>query len=125
MLVLTRKMQQQIQIGDNITITVVRVTGKSVRIGISAPQDVRVMRSELAEEPQPMSRAAGLARKSKMVPPAGFPRLPAKPAEQPKNLDRGHEATPASRTPGASSAPLLRRAQRLGPAALRAFAGRA
>ena len=124
MLVLSRKMQQQIQIGDNITITVVRVTGKSVRIGISAPQDVRVMRSELAEAPLPISRSAGLARKSKTVTPAGFPNLPAKPAEQPQNLDRGHASTPASRTPGASSAPLFRRAQRLGPAALRAFAGR-
>ena len=123
MLVLSRKMQQQIQIGDNITITVVRVTGKSVRIGISAPQDVRVLRSELAEEPQPVSRTAGAVRsKPQTIKPAGFPGLP---AEQPRNLDRGHDtATPASRTPGASSAPLMRRAQRLGPTALRAFAGR-
>src|SRR5262245_48106480 len=63
MLVLTRKTQQQIQIGDNITITVVRVKGESVRIGIAAPHEVRVMRAELtkkaAENPaQPVSEAA-------------------------------------------------------------------
>ena len=47
MLVLTRKAQQRIQIGDNITITVVRVKGQSVRVGIEAPNDVRVIRGEL------------------------------------------------------------------------------
>ena len=47
MLVLTRKNKEQIQIGDNITVTVLRVKGKSVRIGIEAPRDVRVVRSEL------------------------------------------------------------------------------
>ena len=47
MLVLTRKPDQQIQIGENIRITIVRVKGQSVRIGIEAPQEVRVMRTEL------------------------------------------------------------------------------
>ncbi len=47
MLVLTRKAQQQIQIGNNIVITIVRVKGQSVRVGIEAPQDVRVIRGEL------------------------------------------------------------------------------
>lgn len=47
MLVLTRKAQQQIQIGDNITVTIVRVKGQSVRIGIEAPRNVRVVRGEL------------------------------------------------------------------------------
>ena len=47
MLVLTRKLKQQIQIGSNITVTVLRVQGNSVRIGIEAPLDVRVLRGEL------------------------------------------------------------------------------
>jgi len=47
MLVLTRKLKQQIQIGADITITVLRVQGNNVRIGIDAPQNVRVMRGEL------------------------------------------------------------------------------
>jgi carbon storage regulator CsrA len=49
MLVLTRKPQQQIQIGDNITITILRVSGNAIRIGIEAPEKVRVIRSELIE----------------------------------------------------------------------------
>jgi carbon storage regulator CsrA len=47
MLVLTRKTQEQIQIGNNITITILRVKGQSVQIGIEAPREVRVLRSEL------------------------------------------------------------------------------
>ena len=47
MLVLTRKTDEQILIGENIKITLVRVRGNSVRIGIEAPRDVRVVRGEL------------------------------------------------------------------------------
>lgn len=47
MLVLTRKQRQQITIGDNITITVLRVKGQAVRIGIEAPDGVRILRAEL------------------------------------------------------------------------------
>jgi carbon storage regulator CsrA len=50
MLVLSRKVDQQITIGDDITLTVVRVDGNRVRIGISAPRDVRILRGELAAE---------------------------------------------------------------------------
>jgi carbon storage regulator len=49
MLVLTRKTQERIQIGDNVTITVVRIKGNTVRVGIEAPQEIRVVRGELAE----------------------------------------------------------------------------
>ena len=51
MLVLTRKLNEQIQIGDNITVSVLRIKGNSVRIGISAPRDVRVVRGELPPKP--------------------------------------------------------------------------
>ena len=47
MLVLTRKIQEKIHIGDNVTITVVRIQGNTVRVGIEAPQDVRVIRGEI------------------------------------------------------------------------------
>lgn len=47
MLVLTRKLQEKIQIGADITITVLRVKGNQVRVGIEAPKDVRVVRAEL------------------------------------------------------------------------------
>lgn len=59
MLVLSRKTQEQIRIGDNITITVLKVQGRSVRIGIEAPQQVRVVRAEIpAFEDSPGETAA-------------------------------------------------------------------
>src|SRR3954470_2337566 len=48
MLVLTRKYQEKIRIGDNITITVLRTKGKAVRLGIEAPTNVPVIRGELS-----------------------------------------------------------------------------
>jgi len=51
MLVLTRKCQEKIQIGENITITVVRVKGQTVRIGIDAPREMKVLRTELPPDP--------------------------------------------------------------------------
>jgi carbon storage regulator len=47
MLVLSRKVGEAIQIGDNITITVVKVSPQSVRIGIDAPPEERISREEL------------------------------------------------------------------------------
>jgi carbon storage regulator len=47
MLVLTRNLGEKIRIGHDITITVVRVQGDKVRIGIEAPPDVAVFREEI------------------------------------------------------------------------------
>jgi len=47
MLVLSRKASQGICIGDNIHITVLRIEGGRVKIGIEAPQDVHVDRDEI------------------------------------------------------------------------------
>jgi len=47
MLVLTRKQNEQICIGDNIKITVIRTKGKAVRLGIEAPTEISVLRGEL------------------------------------------------------------------------------
>ena len=47
MLVLTRKENEKIRIGDNIVLTVVRTTGDRVRIGIEAPPDISILRNEL------------------------------------------------------------------------------
>jgi carbon storage regulator CsrA len=52
MLVLTRKQQEQILVGENIRITVVRVQGSTVRIGIEAPDDVRILRGEVQQKVQ-------------------------------------------------------------------------
>ncbi len=59
MLVLTRKLMERLYIGDDICITVVRIEGGQVRLGIDAPRDVSVVRSELVpERPAPRFRAA-------------------------------------------------------------------
>ena len=50
MLVLTRKQNEKIRIGDEITITVLRTKGKGVRLGIEAPAHVNVLRGELVFE---------------------------------------------------------------------------
>lgn len=47
MLVLSRKMGQKLQIGNNITVTVLKTQGNTIRLGIEAPRDVSVRRAEL------------------------------------------------------------------------------
>ena len=47
MLVLSRKPGEQVVIGGGITVTVVAVTGNGVRLGIDAPDQVRILRAEL------------------------------------------------------------------------------
>jgi carbon storage regulator len=47
MLVLTRKLMEKLYIGDNICVTVVRLEGGQVRLGIEAPREVSVVRAEL------------------------------------------------------------------------------
>ena len=49
MLILTRKVGESINIGNDITITVLGVSGKQVRIGTSAPKDVPVHRDEITQ----------------------------------------------------------------------------
>lgn len=49
MLVLSRKQNERIRVGDSVVVTVVRVSGDKVRIGIEAPPHVRVLRDELEE----------------------------------------------------------------------------
>jgi carbon storage regulator len=49
MLVLTRKVDERIQVGDDVTITVVRIGPGCVRIGIEAPPHLEILRGELAQ----------------------------------------------------------------------------
>ncbi len=54
MLVVTRKLGEQIQIGDDIQLTVTQINGDRIRLGISAPREIPVVRRELipVETPQ-------------------------------------------------------------------------
>ena len=49
MLVLSRKKDEKIVIGDNITLMVIEIRGDKVRLGIDAPRDVAVHREEVYE----------------------------------------------------------------------------
>jgi carbon storage regulator len=49
MLVLTRKEGDKIQIGLDVTIEAVRIHGNRVRLGVTAPDDVRVVRAEVVD----------------------------------------------------------------------------
>ncbi|MCA9213644.1 MAG: carbon storage regulator [Planctomycetales bacterium] len=59
MLVLSRKAGQELILGDNVRITITKISGNRVTLGVTAPDDVRVIRGELEaivksfEEPSP------------------------------------------------------------------------
>jgi carbon storage regulator len=60
MLVLTRKIGQKILIADGIEVTITAVQGDKVRVGISAPQHIRVEREELRMRGRQCVAASGL-----------------------------------------------------------------
>lgn len=49
MLILTRRVGETLMIGDNVSVTVLRVKGNQVRLGVNAPRDVSVHREEIYE----------------------------------------------------------------------------
>jgi carbon storage regulator len=53
MLVLTRRIGESIQIGDLIEVHILSVEGNQIRVGVDAPKDVLVLRSELAGQGEP------------------------------------------------------------------------
>jgi len=78
MLVLSRKLNQAIMIGDNVRIVVVSVDRDQVKLGIDAPREIPVHRSEVFDEIQRTNREAAAA--------AGIePVLPASGAEAPSS----------------------------------------
>jgi carbon storage regulator len=78
MLVLSRKIGESVIIGGRIVVTVVRVEGETVRLGIAAPEDVPVHRREVYDEIQRNNREA-LTRNRQKVPKLP-PRAQAKPS---------------------------------------------
>ena len=116
MLVLTRKAKQQVQIGPHITVTILQVKGKTVRVGIEAPADVCVLRTEVAakmplDSTDPTVRAARkkIAREKEISSAA-------------KNEDKGGRATVSAngslrcRAPRVDDTPVDSPIQSTGPA---------
>ena len=81
MLVLSRKRSEQIVIGPEIRITVVKLEGNQVRIGIEAPDDMTVLRAELVHDSDDWNPpATNLDRPGRHAEPGALAsRLPRKP----------------------------------------------
>ncbi len=112
MLVLTRKHQETIRIGDHITITVLKTKGKTVRLGIEAPMEVPVIRGELA--------FTGQAVEWQPEPSDGEPETPRPTCVDSSRAERAHANWPtkplpngvATRASGASPRVSLQRVSR-------------
>ncbi len=61
MLVLSRRESERIQLGESIVLTVVKVTGDRVRLGIEAPADIVILRKELEPRTAPARPARASA----------------------------------------------------------------
>jgi len=83
MLVLSRKINQSIMVGDNVRIVVVAVDRDQVKLGIEAPRDIPVHRSEIYEEIQRTNQSAAAAPAPKAMAGAGKATLqPRKPSQK-------------------------------------------
>lgn len=124
MLVLSRKQDEKILIGDDIVITILRVKGNTIRVGIEAPKGVRIVRAELdttantsepkvtpesidskKDRPQPSRNRLRVASVSSEAPASGV-RSPK--SEQPTVTNRLTKEEPAAHTDrtGTGSGPL-------------------
>jgi carbon storage regulator len=59
MLVLTRRIEESLVINDNIIVTVLSVDGEKVKLGITAPREVTILRMELWQAMQDQQKASG------------------------------------------------------------------
>ncbi|MCL2244856.1 MAG: carbon storage regulator CsrA [Treponema sp.] len=71
MLILSRKINEKVIIGDDITVSIIEVRGDQVRIGIDAPKKVKVFRQEVFEAIRDENKAASAS--VTVIPQVNFP----------------------------------------------------
>jgi carbon storage regulator len=79
MLVLSRRKDEKLVIGDNIELTVIEIKGDSVKLGISAPRDIAIYRSEVLETIKKANMEAADLQKVDLEKLAEIFKLPDKP----------------------------------------------
>jgi carbon storage regulator len=84
MLILTRRPGERVVIGDEILVTVMGVSGHTVRLGIEAPGGISIYREEIWLAVKEENRAAAAAA-GDALPPAPPQGSPARPADEPED----------------------------------------
>ncbi len=64
MLVLSRKKEEEIHIGNGVVVRVIAISGDRVKLGLTAPKDVNIVRSELLKRNAEASQKDGLERQT-------------------------------------------------------------
>ena len=72
MLILARKVHENIMIGDQIEVSIVDIKGDQVKLGIKAPANVKVFRQEVYEAIQAENRAAAMTKPDRIPPLEGI-----------------------------------------------------
>lgn len=67
MLILTRKINEAIQIGDSIKLKILHIGDSQVKVGIEAPADIRIFRAEIYTETKAQNSLATQANKSDVI----------------------------------------------------------
>jgi carbon storage regulator len=96
MLILTRRPGERVVIGDEILVTVMSVSGHTVRLGIAAPEGVPIYREEIWLAVKEENRAAAAATADAI--PTSAPAPEGTPAAQPPACETPASKTPASET---------------------------
>jgi carbon storage regulator len=109
MLNITRRRGERIVLGDDIFVSVLEVSGQTVRLGIDAPRSVRIYREEIWLEVKAENEAAAQAAVQATLPEGALPQLGAE--DGPPAVAQEHERPGAAQSgsPGASVNRIRRR----------------